>query len=1236
MKKIGCILFAALLAGCNLLEEPQVVTPPSAPEGERVQIHFKVAVPDGGAETKAMGLNPTIDPDGFYIAVFGGSGYFNEWVNATVESATANYDNTSATVYSLSAKLSVSDSRLRLHFIANCPTAIRNNPPISGSQDTEDNVMSKIRSQLGDTYNDGYWQKLVLPKGVRAEKEFAGEGDEEGVWVATAATMAQFPNPIVLVRNFARVYLRNLTPTYYVNNVADHQLVTIKAFGLAYAPSEGTIAPLLSAPYTCNAQGAPITVADNDNTTTVFYENFFINYQNYPIESDDANATLLTGPPFNYEGYSPEDQAYNYYPANADAGVPVEANLKAWDSTTPENNVLFVYERTMPSSARRATRVIIKAERKDESGVSEGDKFYALDIVNLDGVSIPLLRNQTYTVHLLNIEAGSGESQIDKASKASSATVSGDPTFQNLINISDGKSSIGTSFTEKFYVQPEEDFVMFRYLPTNVNETYNGVDYVANKEYPDLVNISVGTVNLQTGVFTALTPTEAANQGVLSFAVENGEYKVWIVKDNNDKAVQYIRANNTWNVATDAQIADSNLEKWGMIRYQLNETYKDSDNYFTQERTQAIHVVGTFSDREMSRNVVIKTSPRQTMSVSCQQKYVLQKSGETEVVRILIPTGLSRSVFPLEFDIEPDGYSLTPDGDALPVAYGTSIIPGNNHPSYYFVKTLTQTMYDALPTTTENGATWKVFDCHFKTTVANNACTVYVHNRYFNEASAFDSFSNFVQRQFTNLSLTSSMYRHANTQMTFVMDAAHSTPVVWWDPNNTLGASTNAAEAKEKGLSSSNRVLPPIITVEMVGFTPKYQEDGETPVTSGLEHSSGNKYHYYVGTGTPTSDMASVTLDLTALGAVGTDAYVVLSTENITDNPELYATATSSNTRIQGGTFTTYQFNNSNNYTMPLGKDQSTTFKFTYTSGMVIPITIIMDGVTLNGTDSRMSDEGNGVWTFTPTSTSTTTYTINVKSTTRFSPVSITLSSEDYTDVTRTANRSTSFTVPKNSLYFRDASGDGNPTDFTRNSTVVYLNNSTAYSSLASTNSNGNDYYNKSDMTVNVANFSIVNDDAIVYFIYRSSSYTYYYAKSTLSALSDATSSNRVTLRFKAPITINTNNSYYSTTNLSYTSGGITVAFNRISYVSNSYLDLNSGSTYTMTVSSTAGPISNITVNYYADTYAPNSVNVSSGTYTYSSGVGTWSDSSDSVTFTITPKSSYETSLKSIAVSLED
>lgn len=1103
MKKFCYILFASLLslAGCNRLGEPEQLET-VVPAGEKVEVSFKVAVPVDEMATKAMGNTPTIDADGFYVAVFGGSGYFNEWVQATVVSAaSANYDGTASTVYSLKANLSVSDSRLRIHFIANCPTSVRANPPISGSQDTEENVLSQIRSQRTETYNDAYWQKVILPNGIKVNKVGS-------VYEPTAATLAQFPNPIVLVRNFARVYLRNLTP-----NVGEegnkHQLVTIKKFALAYAPAEGVVAPILSAPYTSNNVGEPITVADNDETTPLYYENFFINYQNYPISSDDPSATLITSAPFNYVGYSPDNQSYDYYTASghADPGIPLEEDMQTWDSTTPENNILYVYERTRPSASRRATRIIIKAERVGESGTSEGDKFYALDIVNTDGVAIPLLRNQTYTVHLINIEEGSGESDINNASTATSASVTGDPTYQSLVNISDGVSSIGASFTEKFYVAPQEDSVMFRYIPTNVTDD----NYEANQEGNELVTLTVGSYNADTGDFSPLTPSEASSQGILTFKTEGGDYKVWIVK-NGDDVVQYVRSDNSWKEATAAQLADSSVEKWGMVKFQLSESNLDSEGFFEYERTQAINILGSYDGRDMSRIVVIKTSPRQVIKVNCLNKYVLASSGQEQVVRVTIPAGLSRSMFPLDFFIEPNGYSLTPNGDALPVGYGNSIDPDNNGPAYYFVKSLTKADYDALSTFTANGLSWKSFDCHFKTTIAENACTVYVQNHYFRDDDAFDSFDNFQQRLFTNLSLPSTVMKKAGATFTCVLDYAHRTgPLVWWDPTNAFGQSTTAEQATEKGLSTTNRVLPPIITVTLNGLTPQTQEDGTTYVTTKLEHKSGNTYWYYVGSGAPTSDMVTVSMALVATGAVGGTASVEVSTVNITENPMLYASNSTSAT-IQGPEFTNLTFSPS---TLALGLNKTTTFSFTYAEGLVVPITVYLDGLTLNGSDSRMVSNGDGTWTFTPTDENTRTYSISLKSTTRFTAGTVTLEQEDYSTAHATVNRSTSFTIPQNAIYIR-GTGSGNPTNFSTNDTYVYLNYTTDYSYIDQSRYSGS-YLNSSSQTVSLSNFTIKNDDATVYFIYRYRGWfssTYYYATSTLSELLDATSSNRVTLHF--------------------------------------------------------------------------------------------------------------------------
>ena len=974
-----------VLTACSRIVEPDIPQP--APEGERVQLTFQVAVPTDEVSTKAMDLNPTIDPNGFYIAVFGGSGFFNEWVKATVVSATANYNNTNNTVYNITASLTVSDSRLRLHFIGNCPTAVRNSPPISGSADTEEYVMSRIRSQKTDTYNDGYWAKVILPHGIRANGVATGNGNEI-VYEPTQETLAQFPTPIVMVRDFARVYLRNLTPTYTVNGNS-HQLVTIKKYALAYAPSEGVIAPILAAPYMSDENGNYLA-EEPAAPAKIYYEGFYMDYRNGALATD-----MLTHGIFSYTGTAPANQKFEYYPNNNPKDVPVSTDFIDWHSNESEN-ILYVYERSIPSTGSHATRIIILAERVDEYGHSEGDKYYALDIVNPDGATIPLLRNQTYTVLLKNIEAGSGETDIANAARANSATVSGDPEFQSLTNISDGQSSIATSFTEMFYVAPQLDSVMFRYIPTSAGDATYAAGAVGN----ELVTVKVGTVNMSTGVFTEQTPAAASSAGVLAFKTDASGYKVWISKDQSDNVIQYVRYNNAWVPFDSGNAAHANLEKWGKIYYELNPDNVDSGGYYTQERTQAIHVTGTYNNKEMSRNVIIKLSPRQEISVSCLQKYVLAATGQREQVRVYIPSDLSRSVFPLDFKIEPNGYSLTPYGDILPVTSGVSIDPNNEGPAYYFIKELTKSAYDGLPTLTVGGTTWKYFTCTFKTTLAQNACTVYVENKYFNTDNAHDFFSNYYQRLFSSLTLPATISYGAEVQFSFVMDAEHSSgETVWWDPANNLSAS----------VSNSNRVLPKVMRVELQGLKLKYQADGTTPwdgddtIRLSLESSDTNTdtYTYNVGLNAST---ASVNPQFTFVvkGNVGTDAKVTLSTANLSDNPNLYASNSISKT-IQGAAFSALEFTSASQF---YGIGQTVYVRFVYQNGLIEPATLTLTGLEYVGNDARISGS-NGVYTFTPSAVNISDnlleYTLPFRTTGQNGGMSVTLDAQGY--VSRSISR---------------------------------------------------------------------------------------------------------------------------------------------------------------------------------------------------------------------------------------
>lgn len=961
----------ALLSSCSMLEHdvPQPAEK-AAPSG-KVKLSFKVAVP-GGPETKAMGNRPLID--NMYVAVFGGSGFYNEWVQAEIEDATENnYDNTSATVYKVNVTLTMSDSRLRLHFIANCPERFKANPPITGisAQDLEDVVMGKVRSTITDTYNDSYWQKVILPHGVKAKMEDRVDEngnvsevqaiDQYGNYIASDETIDQFPNPIPLVRNFARIYLRNLTED-----------VTIAKYGLVFAPAEGPVAPIVSEAYPTDVNGDLILTNLDNYEGKVYYENFIRNYQNYPLLSNDSSVRKVTDSPFNYGGYSPDDVVFGSYPdpndPDKDPNYPTLDEMLAWDSTIDNSTglqaPLFMYERQIPTTEHRATRVMIYAHKNGEIDANNIPlyKYYALDIVDDENGYIPILRNQTYTVKLIGIELGSGETDLEAAAGSSSATVSGDPATQYVTEINDGSASISASYTEMLYVKPGTYDVFFRYVPTYAGDN-------AGVENNDLVTYDVGIKNESTGTFTIIDAADATSS---VFQINNGEYAVYIEKDDNDKVVLYARKGSGFT--SEASVVNAASEKWGRIVYTTigtnSDGFMDEHGYFAQGvvRNAAIRITGTYDGHTIFRDVLVKISPRKTMYVKCMQPYVEEKVGESEVIRVYIPTDLPRAVFPLQFQIEAGTKSLTPNGDVLPVDTGASIIPQVTGPSYHFIKNLTREDYVALSEQSYQGSNWKYFDCNFKTTMATSASTVYVKNLYFDDAHDNDRFYNHTQRLFTgyqfNTGNNKPLREGTPVEYVFTMDQAHGSNTVWWD--------ISTDDKRTASLSTSNKVLPLAMLVTLQNLTPAINENTGRPedlFTSGNDYDDNlnDDTNYYIlsigGANTPASaSLANATLHLQAKNAGACS--VTLSTLNITENPYLYKEVTTT------GTVQALNFSISPT-TVTIPKDGSTTLSYTATpaySG---------DVVEWSSSDMTVATvNGNGVVTGVARGTATITATL--------------------------------------------------------------------------------------------------------------------------------------------------------------------------------------------------------------------------------------------------------------------
>lgn len=199
-----------MLGFTSCMKNDRVTKEPDATD--KVDIIFGVDLPE--THTKAMADDPQVQ--NLRVAVFGGSGYLKEYVQATpIDLATEN-----STRYYYKVRLSLSDSYLKVHFIANGPQTL----PFK----YEDEVMS-VQTVSGN--QDAYWQKIELPNGITAKQDDEGVYIKvNGEYVVSDETKARFQD-IPLVRNFAKIVVESETD--------DFQLLS---YALVNKPSMGSIA----------------------------------------------------------------------------------------------------------------------------------------------------------------------------------------------------------------------------------------------------------------------------------------------------------------------------------------------------------------------------------------------------------------------------------------------------------------------------------------------------------------------------------------------------------------------------------------------------------------------------------------------------------------------------------------------------------------------------------------------------------------------------------------------------------------------------------------------------------------------------------------------------------------------------------------------------------------------------------------------------------------------------------
>ena len=213
MKKLLYMLFALLLT-VACVEKEQFA--PEEPV-DKVDIVFGVDMP-ASVGTKAMAEQPQVQ--NLRVAVFGGSGYLKEYVEAEpVQLATTN-----STRYTYKVTLSLTDSHVKIHFIANGPATI----PFR----YEDEVMSAL---MVSGTQDAYWQRIEIPEGITAKKDADDNYIKvDGKYVVTDETKAHFQD-IPLVRNFACIEVSTTAA------VASEQFA-LESYAIINEPSAGSIA----------------------------------------------------------------------------------------------------------------------------------------------------------------------------------------------------------------------------------------------------------------------------------------------------------------------------------------------------------------------------------------------------------------------------------------------------------------------------------------------------------------------------------------------------------------------------------------------------------------------------------------------------------------------------------------------------------------------------------------------------------------------------------------------------------------------------------------------------------------------------------------------------------------------------------------------------------------------------------------------------------------------------------
>ena len=748
------ILLALTLIACNREEEmPLEVegTSSTLPEGQTVTVYFGIEGAKPSVPTKV--LNNDSDLESLWLAVFGSSGYLKEYKQAhlvidentqkpkvtykdyTVEKKIVDEEGVEkivevthqVPVYTYSVELTLTDSPRRIHFIGNAPGTI------DFGYDTA--IIPMLMSSLSP---DGigekaYWQLIDLPQGIQALKNEDGNYIDDQGNVYTGQKNFKFQLDPMLQSKFVEVPLiRNWAKIVLYTEDPEESNFTPKSLAVVNFPKTGSIAPY-------SAKTGFVRNYMNLDFTDLKDAGY---PANLPAGTDNMDTSIPDGDAFKADSF--EDGARV-------AGAMTFDQINSTSDEAEKGRAVYIYERPVPTERIPPTYVIIYGHyRNKEEGTvvpgadpddpntemkNEGDYFYKVDLMDTaigDDNEIvssyyPIYRNFKYRILVKKILSIGQSTPAAAAVSAGSADVSADISTGHLSEISDGIGRLHLSWMAQSYISENPPEKPVDNLLVYFSKTPDGE--------PDMEPSSV-------------------------------EYKLLDPPDGGSPVIYNV------NIGAPSENDDDGTKGWRKVTFC---TIKPG----VVLRTQTLRIYGKYNygggsyKGRLYRDVVISVQPQQPMIVKCENPKVSPAKGVSVPVSISIPEGLTKTMFPLNFTIEAQDLTLSPDNSKpnnnLPVSEGESISPDDGYKekqTFHFTRNLSWEEYREAPITrTLDDRTWRTITCYFKTNCSKNATKVWVKNKYFDLAG--DEFSNYDFRQIHNYSIIDPVPQQANAEVRF-------------------------------------------------------------------------------------------------------------------------------------------------------------------------------------------------------------------------------------------------------------------------------------------------------------------------------------------------------------------------------------------------------------------------------------------------------------------------------------